>query len=401
MSQLRMAVLLGMTVALGPLALDTYLPAFPQIAASLGVDHAGVGLTLSAYVAVLGSCQLIAGPLSDRYGRRYILLAGLTIFTLASLAVAAAHSLTAMLAWRLVQGVGGAACAVSVPAIVRDHARGTEAARLFGLIGLVMFVAPGLAPAIGSLMLALANWHAIFVLLAVYAAGLGLLLQATLFKRLPMAQRARTPLHTLVTNYWTVLRHTAAMRFIGLQGLAFSVMLVFITHASFLYQEWFGLSKTAFSVLFATNVVGMAAVNLLNRRLLLAVHSARILRVAVVVQALAVAALTLFLWAGLPVAFAAGAIIAAVASMGAIAPNNMANALEFFPRLGGTAAALMGATQFTLAGAVSALSTRVVATTPLPIALTMAACAAVALSLALGAPAAVQHGLAREGTPQA
>jgi DHA1 family bicyclomycin/chloramphenicol resistance-like MFS transporter len=284
---------------------------------------------------------------------------------------------------------------------VRDHARGTEAARLFGLIGLVMFVAPGLAPAIGSLMLALANWHAIFVLLAVYAAGLGLLLQASLFKRLPMAQRLRTPLRTLVTNYWTVLRHPAAMRFIGLQGLAFSVMLVFITHASFLYQEWFGLSKTAFSVLFAANVVGMAAVNLLNRHLLLSVHSARILRVAVVVQALAVAALTLFLWAGLPVAFAAGAIIAAVASMGAIAPNNMANALEFFPRLGGTAAALMGATQFTLAGAVSALSTRVGATTPLPIALTMAACAAVALSLALGAPAAVEHGLAREGNAQA
>ena len=396
MSHLRIAILLGMTVALGPLALDTYLPAFPRIAATLGTDQAGVGRTLSAYVAVLGAAQLVGGPLSDRYGRRHILLSGLTIFALASLMVARADSLGEMLGWRLVQGVGGAWCAVSVPAIVRDRARGTEAARLFGLIGLVMFIAPALAPSIGSLVLELANWHWIFVVLAIYAAGLGVLLHLTLFRHLPTSERVRTPLHTLVTNYWTVLSNTAAMRFVLLQTLAFSVMLVFITHASFLYQEWFGLSKRTFSLLFAANIAVMALANVLNRRLLLTVASTVILRGAVTVQAAAVAVLTVLLLNGAPVQPVAAAVIVAVACMGAIAPNNMANALELFPRLGGTAAALLGATQFTLAGAISGLSTLAVNGTPVPVALTMAACAGAALLLAIGAPRAMARALARE-----
>ena len=396
MSHLRLAILLGMTVALGPLALDTYLPAFPRIAAGLGVDHAAVGLTLSAYVVVLGGAQLVGGPLSDRYGRRRVLLGGLTVFAAASLMVAAADSLGEMVAWRIVQAVGGAWCAVSVPAIVRDRARGTEAARLFGLIGLVMFVAPALAPSIGSLVLAVTRWPGIFVLLAVYAALLAVLLRFALFRRLPPGERSRTPLHTLATNYLTVFRSGATMRFVAIQGLAFSVMLVFITHASFIYQEWFGLSNTAFSLLFGANIAGMACINLLNRRLLVTHHSTVVLRAAVAVQALAVATLAVLGLGDPPVWAVAGSIIVAVACMGAIAPNNIANALEFFPTLGGTAAAVLGATQFAFAGSVSALSTMLVDGTLAPVVLTMAACSIGALGFALGAPRAMRRALAAE-----
>lgn len=396
MSHLRIALLLGMTVALGPLALDTYLPAFPRIAADLGVQHAAVGLTLSAYVAMLGAAQLVGGPLSDRYGRRRILLAGLTIFALGSLMVAHAKTLGAMMAWRMLQGLGGAWCAVSVPAIVRDRARGTEAARLFGLIGLIMFVAPAAAPSIGSLILALGDWPWIFVLLAAYAAFLGLVLQLALFRRLPPAARTRTPLTTLVTNYMHVLKSVAAMRFIALQTLAFSVMLVFITHASFILQDWFRVSNTTFSLLFAVNIAGMACVNLTNRRLLRSWHSTVLLRAAVAAQTTAVLTLVLFAATGAPLWAVAISLGVTVACMGAIAPNNMANALEFFPTLGGTAAALLGATQFTVAGAVSALSTAVSDGTLMPVVLTMAACSLGALVLAVGAPRAMQRALRRE-----
>ncbi|MDZ7747798.1 MAG: multidrug effflux MFS transporter [Halofilum sp. (in: g-proteobacteria)] len=396
MSHARLAILLGMTVALGPLALDTYLPAFPRIAADLGVDHAAVGLTLSVYVIVLGAAQLVGGPLSDRYGRRRILLGGLALFAAASAMVAAAETLGAMLAWRVVQGVGGACCAVSVPAIVRDRARGSEAARLFGLIGLLMFIAPALAPSIGSLVLAATAWPGIFVLLAAYALLLGALLHAALFRHLPPAARSRTPLRTLVTNYLAVLRSGASMRFIAVQALAFSVLLVFITHASFIYQEWFGLSNAAFSMLFGANIAGMASVNLLNRRLLVTHHSTVILRAAVAVQAGAVLALAVLGLNDPPVYAVATAVIVAIACMGAIAPNNIANALELFPTLGGTAAAVLGATQFALAGTISALSTTLVDGTLAPVVLTMAACSLGALAFAAGAPHAMRRALAAE-----
>lgn len=396
MSHFRLAVLLGMTVALGPLALDTYLPAFPRIAAALGVEHAAVGFTLGAYVAILGVGQLVGGPLSDRYGRRYVLLGGLALFGVASIMASMSDTLDELLLWRVVQALGGAWCAVSVPAIVRDRTRGTESARLFALIGLLMFVAPALAPSIGSLILEFAGWRVIFVFLAAYAGLLGVLLHFALFRQAPPASRNRTPVHTLVTNYARVLRHAAAMRFVTLQALAFSIMLIFITHASFIYQQWFGLSKTAFSLLFAANIVGMASANLINRRLLLSYSAPIVLRGAIDIQAAAVLALAAVSGFDPPVWLLAGLIIVAVGCMGAIAPNNIACTLEYFPTLGATAAAVLGATQFTFAGAVGTLSTLLADGTLLPVTLTMATCGTLAAVLALPAPVIARRAMAVE-----
>lgn len=380
-----------MTVALGPLALDAYLPAFPEIADSLGVGHGQVGLTLSVYVAALGLAQLLGGPLSDRYGRQQVLFTGLAVFSCAAFLVAQAETLPEMLGWRVIQGIGGAFCAVSVPAIVRDQTNGQDAARLFGLIGLVMFIAPAAAPSIGSALLYFSEWHSIFLMLTGYGVVLAVVLHFVLFRRLPPRQKDHTPVSTLITNYKLVLRHRVTMRFVGIQALCFSAMLVFITHASFIYQEWFGLSNATFSVLFAANIVTMASLNLFNRRLLNRYESVRILRVCVFLQAIAVIVLVICAWAGAPYWVIAACIIAAVGFMGAIVPNNMANALEFFPQLGGTAAAMLGASQFTIAGAVSALSTALAGGTLLPIVLTMAACVLGAAVLAAGGPAAVER----------
>lgn len=391
LSHFQLAILLGMTVALGPLALDAYLPAFPEIADELGVGHGGVGLTLSAYVGALGLAQLLGGPLSDRYGRQQILFAGLAVFACAAFMVAQAQTLPDMLGWRIVQGIGGAFCAVSVPAIVRDQTSGQDAARLFGLIGLVMFIAPAAAPSIGSSLLYFSEWHSIFLMLSVYAALLAVVLHLVLFRRLPARPKVQTPVSTLVTNYGLVLRHRVTMRFVGLQALCFSAMLVFITHASFIYQEWFGLSNAMFSGLFAANIVAMASMNLLNRRLLNSFKSVQVLRTCVFLQAVAVSALIICAWAGAPYWGIAACIIAAVGFMGAIIPNNMANALEFFPHLGGTAAAMLGAAQFTIAGAISALSATLAGGTLLPIVLVMAVCVFGAAILAAGGPGAVER----------
>lgn len=386
-----------MTVAIGPLALDTYLPAFPQVASDLGVDLPAVGRTLSIYVFALGLTQLVAGPLSDRYGRRVILFSGLTIFAAASLMLAFSSSLASMMAWRLIQAMGGACCAVSVPAIVRDRTQGQAAASLFSLIGIVMLVAPALAPAIGSSLLYLFDWPAIFVFLAAYAAVVALTIHNFLFRGLPPAAKSRTPVYTLLTNYLTVIRHRTTMRFIAIQTLAFSVMLVFITHASFIYQDWFGVSNQLFSVLFACQVTGMVGANVLNRRLLKSFHSTQILRTAAAIQALAVLLLLGAIVQDAGLATVAVSMVVIGGCMGAIIPNNIANALEFFPNLGGTASALLGATQFALGGLISAASTWLADDTPLPIVLVMACCTLAALAFTLGAPQAMARALDMSG----
>ena len=148
------------------------------------------------------------------------------------------------------------------------HGPMKTAARLFGLIGLIMFIAPAAAPSLGSLMLALGEWQWILLMLAGYAAFLVLTLQVALFPKLQPRIPTTTPIRSLVTNYLLVLRHKTTMRFIGIQVLCFSTMLLFITHSPFIYQEWSGLSNSTFAILFAANIAFMAALNLINRPLL-------------------------------------------------------------------------------------------------------------------------------------
>ncbi|WP_372965710.1 multidrug effflux MFS transporter [Marinobacter sp.] len=389
MSHFQLALLLGMTVALGPLALDAYLPAFPNIARAFSVPHVDIGLTLSAYVATMGLAQLIGGPLSDRYGRRHVLMFGLVVFAVASVMVAQTGELGDMVFWRVVQAFGGAFCAVSVPAIVRDQVGGQDAARLFGLIGLIMFIAPAAAPALGATMLAFGHWNWIFLLLAGYSAFLALVLTLALFPRLKPRLKSVTPVKTLVTNYMLVLRHKTTMRFVGIQVLCFSTMMLFITHSSFIYQEWFGQPNHIFSMLFAANIVLMAVMNLANRPLLRRFSSVVLLRAQVTLQCVALIVLVSVVMLGGPFWAVAACFVTAIGFQGGIVPNNMANALEFFPHLGGTASAMLGASQFTIAGIISALSSSFGGDALLPIVVSMLACSVGGVLLALGAPRAV------------
>ena len=158
------------------------------------------------------------------------------------------------------------------------HAPMKTAARLFGLIGLITFIAPAAAPSLGSLMLALGEWQWILLMLAGYAGFLVLTLQVALFPKPQPRIPTTTPIRSLVTNYLLVLRHKTTMRFIGIQVLCFSTMLLFITHSPFIYQEWSGLSNSTFAILFAANIAFMAALNLINRPLLRRFSSVQLVR---------------------------------------------------------------------------------------------------------------------------
>ncbi len=349
------AVLLALTMALGPLALDTYLPAFPAMAVSLGTTVHQIALSVSVYVFSLAFGQLVAGPLADRFGRLPVMLTGLAIFGIASLLITRVHSIEELLALRILQAFGGGWATVCVPAIVRDRLTGAEAARFFSLIGLIMILAPAIAPSIGSALLLLWGWESIFLFVSAYAFGVALLLQLSVSK----ARRARRPPASdlsVLQRYRAVFATRRALPYMLLQTLAFAGMLLFITHASFIYQQTFNAGPRAFALLFGANIIVMIAANLSNRRLLKRYLPQQILRWALTIQGFACLTLVLVslllpkLWLFLP------AMMFTIGSMGAITPNTQACYMDYFAENGGTAAALMGATQFFVAGLISAAS---------------------------------------------
>ncbi|WP_346839163.1 multidrug effflux MFS transporter [Microbulbifer sp. SAOS-129_SWC] len=376
--QLRFTLLLAMTVALGPLALDTYLPAFPAMGSHLGVDSHALSLTISVYVFALSLGQLIGGPLSDRIGRAPVMLAGLGIFSVASLVIWQSDNFYQLLPLRALQAFGGGWAAVCVPALVRDRIHGREAAKLFSMIGLIMVAAPAFAPTIGSLLLKLGGWSSIFLFLGVYGVALLIVLKSTLFRGPRVIPPASNT--SVLRRYAAVLSTRPALRFILLQAMAFSVMMLFITHSSFIYQTHFRVGPSVFALLFGANIVVMTAMNLTNRALLNRYPPQRILRFAVTLQGAGIAALLLVLWLAPTLWLFVPAMMLTVGAMGAISPNNQASCMEYFAENGGTAAALMGALQFSVAGGISALSA-LLPETVTAIVGAMAACSAVCLLL--------------------
>ena len=328
---------LGFTMMLGPFAIDTYLPAFPAIATAMGVEIKVVSLTISVYMFAIALGQLVGGALSDRFGRRRVLVIGLLLFAGASFFLSRAQSMEALLLGRVLQAIGGGFTAVSVPALVRDRVRGLQAAKLFSMIGLVAIVAPAIAPTIGTLLLRLGDWDIIFVFLGVYALCLLPLLSAT--------------------RYLVVLRERRALPYIGWQTAGFGGLIIFVTWSAYIYQVHYGQSRDAFALLFACNIVAMFGCNLVNRVLLNRLPSLQILRGATVAQAVAAFwLLGVALLDGSVLAFLPGMMLYA-GTLGAISPNNQAGFLEYFPGSSGSAAALMGTATFSLGGLASGFST--------------------------------------------
>lgn len=186
-----LVLLLGLLTAFGPMSIDMYLPAFSAIAREFGVGIAQVQYTVAAYMGGLALGQLLYGPLADQYGRKPYLLAGLALYTLASVGCATSSSVESLIGWRVLQAVGGCAGAVLGLAIVRDEFEGNAAARIFSTMLLVMGVAPILAPTVGSLVVAHTNWRLIFWVLAGLAALTSGAVALGLRETLP-AERRRT-----------------------------------------------------------------------------------------------------------------------------------------------------------------------------------------------------------------
>ena len=254
-SILRPALVLGLMSAIGPFAIDMYLPAMPAIGASLGTDAAGMQLTLTGYFIAFGLAQLIYGPWADQAGRKPPLYAGLALFALGTVLCIFAPTLGWLILGRFIQGLGGASLGVVPRAIIRDMMTGAEATRLMAAIMLVFSISPFLAPLAGSGILAISSWQGIFVAMLV-ACGVSALL-LTFLQPETLSKENRRPL-----NAGFLMRGTAELfrdrpylllTFIGAFG--FGSFMVFLAAAPYVYTQTFGLTPSQFSIAFAFNAV--------------------------------------------------------------------------------------------------------------------------------------------------
>lgn len=380
---LRLLVVLGALSAFGPLSLDMYLPALPALARDFAVPDAGVQLTLTSCLIGLAVGQLVAGPLSDRWGRRVPLLIGLAGYVVASVLCAFAPDAVALTGLRAVQGIAGAAGIVISRAIVRDLYEGAAAARFFSLLMLVNGLAPILAPVVGGQLLRFTSWRGIFLALALTGA---VLLAATVLivgETLPAARRRRGGLGQTVRSFGALLRDPEFVRPALAGGFGFAAMFVYISASSFVLQKTYGLDPQQFSIVFGVNALGIALLGQGNARLLRSRTPHVLLRAGLALCAAGGGALLLSVLAGLGVAAVLVSLFVLVASVGLIMPNSTALSMSGHPEAAGTASALLGLLQYALGGVTAPLAGLGGDGAALPMALAIAASAAAAVAVHL------------------
>jgi DHA1 family bicyclomycin/chloramphenicol resistance-like MFS transporter len=350
----RLVIVLGSMNAIGPLSIDMYLPAFPEIAGALHTSASSVQLTLTACVAGLALGQLLLGPLSDRFGRRVPVIAAMVTYAIASLLCALATSVGALIALRFVQGLAGAGGIVISRAVVRDLHSGARAVRLFSSLMLVTGLAPILAPLVGGQLLAVTSWEGIFVALSILSALIAILAALGLRETLPPERRSRSGLRRTVQTMGTLLRDRSFLGYALASGLTFGALFAYISGSSFVLQRIYGLSPQLYSLAFAMNGLGLVAASQVNARIVERVGPTRLLRRALgCVVASALALLVVVSVGGLTVWAILAPMFVIVSSLAFVLPNATALALADHAAVAGTASALLGVIQFMI-GAIAA-----------------------------------------------
>ncbi|WP_428934480.1 multidrug effflux MFS transporter [Streptomyces sp. ACT015] len=385
---LLVTLILGGLTATPPLAMDMYLPSLPQVTRALHAPAATVQLTLTACLLGMALGQLVVGPMSDRWGRRRPLLAGLGVYVVATALCAVAPTVELLVACRLVQGLAGAAGIVIARAVVRDLYDGMEMARFFSTLMLISGVAPIVAPLIGGQILRITDWRGVFVVLT----GVGVLLTAVVWTRLPETLPAAVRHAGGVGDALRAMRGLLAdLPFTGFMlagGFTFAALFAYVAASPFVIQEIYGASPQTFSLLFGVNSIGLVLVGQFNGKVLVGrARLDRVFGVGLLVVIAAAAALLLmttgvFGEAGLlPVA---AALFVLMSAMGVTLPNAQALALMRTRQAAGSASALLGTSSFLIGAVASPLVGVAGEHTAVPMAVVQLAAALVALAFFVG-----------------
>lgn len=339
-------VLLGALAMAPSISIDMSLPALPTLVATFATTPDAVQLTLSLFILGYAVGQLFYGPLSDRFGRRPILLIGLSFYVLCSLACMLAPRIEVMVGLRLIQGIGACVGVVLGRAVVRDHFSGARAAHMLSTVSSVMAIAPLIAPVLGGFLLVHFGWQSIFLFLgsvgAVLLLASWLAFEESLTQRDPQAIRPAR----LLANYLTFFASGRGVGLAFINGLAFAGLFAFISGSPFVLIEVYGVPREFFGFYFGSSALGFMAGILTNRRLLRSVASERLLQSGLVLLLMAGTTALLLAWTGKGGAI--GIMLPFVAYVFAIAmvlPNATAAAMEPLKHMAGTGASLMGAIQ--------------------------------------------------------
>ena len=377
-----MALILGLLSAIGPFAIDMYLPALPAIGQSLGAEVGAVQWSLTAFFMALGVGQLLYGPVSDMLGRKPPLYFGLGLFTLASVGCALATDIDTLVALRFVQGLGAAAGMAIPRAVVRDLHTGTEAARLMSLLMLVFSVSPILAPLAGSALIAVTGWRGVFWAVALAAtAGLALVF-TTLSETRPASERVQSSLASALHAYGLLLRDRHYLGLVFSGGCAMSGFFVYLASSPFVLINHYGLTPTQYSLAFSVNAVAFIGASQLTGALGERFGLVRVVKAAASASgAVMLVLLGYYLAGGDRLAVLIALYFIASAFMGLVIPTTSVLALEQHGAIAGTASALLGTLQMLTGAAAMGVVGLFSSGQPLPMVVGMAAGALVGVAL--------------------
>lgn len=383
MGKIGIALLLTLALlsGLAPFAIDMYLPAFPQIMVELDTSAAGVQLSLTAFLIGAGLGQLLFGPLSDRVGRRKPLVAGMSLYLIASAATALAPTIEFFVTARFVQGFAAAAGMVISRAMVTDLAHGAAAARALSLVMLVGGIAPVIAPVIGSVLVGPAGWRGLlWIITALVAISFAAVLRFAPESRRPAARDSAPG--TAAGSQARMLLSRAYLGNMLAFVLAFTTMMAYIAASPFLYQAMMGFTAIQYGLAFGLNALTLMAGGALSARLTHRYRVAAIARTGLLVNLSSIAVFALLAISNAPTIWLAVPLPIAVGSLGLVFGNTTALALATIPGAAGLGSAVLGALQHLLAGAAAPLVGIGGEDTAIPLAVTMLA-TSVAATLAL------------------
>lgn len=374
------ALVLGLLASLGPLCIDLYLPALPEMAGELNTSTATAQLSLTAGLLGLGVGQLIFGPYSDKLGRMRPLLVSLALLLFASLWCALAPNIDQLLIARLLQGLAGAGGAVISRAIARDLYSGHELTRFFALLMLVNGLAPIVAPVLGGAMLQFMDWRGIFGVLAGIAVLLFTLASLKLSESLPAERRSQGGILAMLQSLGGLLTQRQFMGLCLTQGFVMAGMFAYIGASPFVLQQIYGLSPQMFSLCFAINGVGLIISAQISSRLSIHWGERKVLKGGLTLAA--VSSLLLLLAASLhaPLVLLLVPLFFSVAVIGIVGPTASSLAMQSEGDKAGSASALIGVSMFAL-GACSVPLTGLGGTSSVSMALTIVGCYAIAIVL--------------------
>lgn len=379
----RNAIVLGLLSAVGPFAIDMYLPALPAIAADLHATTTATQMTLIAFFIAFGLCQIVYGPLSDIYGRKAPLYGGLACFIAGAIGCALAPNVGWLIAFRVVQGIG-AAMGVIPRAIIRDLHTGPEAAKLMSLVMLVFSVSPILAPLTGSALIGPFGWRAVFVAVTVAAVIAFILVALLLPETRPAHERISSSVRSVLGSFGELLCdwHFLGLTFIG--GLGISSFFAFLSASSFIYIDHYGLTPTQYSMAFSVNAVGFIGASQFAGHLGGRFGMGRVVMAAVSTYAAIALLLLVLILAGFD---SLGVLIpllfVSFAFLGLVIPSTMVLSLENHGPIAGIASALGGTLQMVSGAVIVGIGGLFFDGTSLPMVATIACTAAAAFIVSL------------------